>query len=558
MFLEFDDDEITAWGWPWHGPINSLDGLAHPSRPVPFSRVLGGIHTTLFDIGRPDPVTPAEIADQGGEILGRSILRWSGDGASFSSPGFQLRGAPITVLRDEQLEVAAWVSLSFGTFGSSGIAVTGTARVLHNGQLFTQFSVSRQYPGSDIGQGAGQPDIELFRGSRMGAGVVGGMRGTLLDVREIRLLVGLYAQGVGDGAFLSFPERPRMLIGLIELPVMVEDGFVYMGDAVVIESRAAALGTRTQLIPPAWVPPITYMNFTVEVVIDTLDTDTCTGEYRAEGAPGMQPVATVTGWQAFEEDGVQRERIEGGLLLARYGADGGIETARYDAVFEVEREGWRRFEPGPGARVVHTRAKPIPLGCEQETLEDQRDRSVIIDYRRDTLKRFRHVLYGFDGAEVDRNEYLAITAEAMKVKHYEFDLLDEVIFNTYSHSIEINGEPVAAPGSVIGYGYSREGVGQAILSANSCGSFYGGFERSAIWQLSNMLACLVRQTPDTNSYLTAGPAVTPSGADTATYPSSINYSSTYLTELNYYLTGSWNPVTGEVARCAVDRFYSWA
>jgi hypothetical protein len=560
MFREIDDDEVVAWGWPWHGLIENGQ-LQNPQAP-PGLNLSASVNTTLFDIGRSAPELPPELTEIGVELRGSAILNWPSTDTGCRSGRYGIIGAPITAEVGGVEQVVVWADLTISGFAGGGILVSGTFRRVAEGARLP-WSVSRGYLAAEIGQGAGQPDFEVWAfGDINRIGNISSLRGRLLDVRGNRMLIGLTATGTTVGSVLiDYPERPPMLVGLIEIPVNVDDpANPYLDDAVIVESRSAALGARQRVRPQPSIPSVPW-RWRAKTTTSTIDLDSCTGTASTSGSPGMEEVAA---WQAGDVDaydyaGTYRESMTGALLLARYGSDG-IETARYDAFCEIKSTRWSRITAGAGDYYVSSYVAQEGSTCQSYVTESRNDRSVTIDTMHDSQAEFRHVIRGFDGAEVDRNEHFGRMVKHMVLKRFERAEPDAISVNEHTKTVTINGSTTTTTGGV---GYSLPATqriaGQALLSSRVLPDIESdGGVHSAIWPLSNNLACLVRlvQYP-ADIYLEAGPAIKPGGIDPTIYPSTLKYQFSDNDARSRFISGSWNPVTGEVARNSADKTYSW-
>lgn len=451
MFREMHDDKIGAWGWPWHGLIDSDVGLHHPQQSIPFNRIYGGICTTLMDIGAPAVETPAEVAAMGGELWSRGILRWpfiSGVNGGLL-PGFALPGFPICASVGGQQRVVRWLSVQGSSVGGL-MRFTGRIYALDNfrtGQSFTW-----DFPLADCGQGVGQPSIELFSSAStpsqaiLGTGILQ-FESRVLDVRGDRLLFGVAARGVGNVASAFYPERPPMWLGLIELVVTVDDAVGQLTPSVnVVLDRAAALGTLT-VNQSGSETNGGLLEWPTPTITDTrVNWPSCTGSYIEESPGGM--VESSIGGISFlfdRRDNRAREyRIRGGLLCARYNASGQVETATYDAEYSITRDLSR----------THTNHGRVYLRWDYSLSEDGRscvtteefdgDSYVIFDEHERTQMQVRQAVYGYGGGLVDERDYQASTSWSRVYKYHRVPALSEYLESSpYTHEFKINGEVAA-------------------------------------------------------------------------------------------------------------------
>lgn len=580
MFREMHDDKIGAWGWPWHGLIDSDVGLHHPQQSIPFNRIYGGICTTLMDIGAPAVETPAEVTAMGGELWSRGILKWSfttgqnGGGL----PGFALPGFPICTTVGGQTRVVRWIYLQCNSVGG---LLRFSGRIYSVDNFRTGSAFTWDFPLDECGQGAGQPSIELFSASStvsqavLGTGILQ-FDGTVLDVRDDRLLFGITARGLGNVASAFYPERPPMWLGLVELVVSVDGETDQLTPSVnVVLDRAGALGAVAVSQSGSAVNG-NLLEWPVATVTDTrVDWPTCSGSEIIEAPGGM--VESTIGGSGFLFDRVDNRtreyRITGGLLCARYGDDGSVQTATYDAEYSITRDLVR----------THTNHGRIYIRTDLSLSEDGRscvrtetsdtDSYVIFDEHERTQMLIRHAIYGYNGALVDEHNLEGSTNWSRLYKYHRRAELSEYLESEpYTRVAKINGTVVGtielpydtAPNTRTNFDDAPTMRGQGLLtSIVPARTLFGGMPQndshtaSAIWPLSNHLACIVRHSSNSanSNTLTAGPALTPSGVD----PGSYSYPGGWTgAQRDVFLSGAYNPVTGEVARCDPLRQFSWA
>lgn len=581
MFREMHDDQIGAWGWPWHGLVDSVDGLHHPQQVVPFERIYGGVCTTLFDIGRSAVETPAEVAAMGGELWSQAILRWSLTSSQNwgNTPGFNLPGFPITAVVAGERRVVCWLGAVQISSPGSALRFSGQLYRLENFTTGTAFAWD--FPRAECGQGAEQPSIEVFSTSSTSTQAVLGTTlvnytGQVLDVRDNRLLFGITVGAFGNVASANYPERPRLLIGLLELVVDydAESGALTPSVNVLLD-RAAALGTRTISAGGAEVNG-NLLAWPEPTITDTrTDWPSCGGSYIEEAPGGM--VETGLGPSGFLFDRVDNRHrtysIQGGLLCARYNAAGAVETAHYDAEYSYERD-LARSHTNHGHIYLEIARSPAEVGeaC-QETETAELDSYVIFDEHERSRMQIRHAIYGYGGALVDERNYEGVTNWSRLYKHHRTPELSETLESEpYTHVFSLNGEVVAsielpadtAPTQRRLYQDAPSMRGQGLLTSTAAGTLLHAYPESnhlaaesAIWPLSNHMACLVRRsaTGSDSTTLTAGPALTPGGVDAGSYSYAGGWTGA---QRDVFLSGAYNPVTGEVARCDPTRQFSWA
>ena len=575
MLRDYDDDDVVTWGWPWHGLVDTVEGLHHPNKPLAYSVVRGGVSTTLFDIGRGPVETPAEVAAQGGELWSKAILRWNRtltaiNNGSIEAPGFWLPGVPIVQQREGVPEVVVF------TRATLRVGESVEFRGQHQLPTGISWAFGQIWSREDAGQGAGQPDVDVFGWGVAGAGMylrplgaTGRLEGILLDFRDNRLLYGLtadYPRAPSGSIWVpGVNERPTLLLGLVEIEIDIQNGTGVQ--LRVIEDRAAALGRfERHDSGSVWNGPrLQWHPWTTES--DTLDGVSCTGSvtYTTPGGWGSDIQDGInTIWFDRRDDTNSRHSIVGGLLLARYGADGDVETARYDAEYVLVRDIEHKHENSGTDRLrwVHQMAGK---GCDLVSATELYS-SVTWSRRELSELTVRQAIYGFDGALVDEESFHGVARfEQVRLysrqNTYSSVVLSEVpgsrviTINGIERSLEWDANPFAQ-----NHFNASPGARGAGLLAGRVVSRNGEYDWSSpsIWLLSNNMACIARHDPATR-YLRAGPAVTPSGPDLASYPSEHDFSSVArVSAAMTFLSGSWNPVTGEVARCGVDRRFSWA
>lgn len=214
---------LPLWfGTPWHGFVYRVGGVSY-LRPNGSTGELdrpwsGGMlrDSALWDIGKPDPVTPAELLEQGGKFLGRSLV----------SPALNtwrpvlLDGVVCRARIQESYEKGFTLELrafdpDTGRLGSPVSADTG------------RFSMD------DIGQGAGEPPVVGWTPPALIRSYTG--LDVTADGRSMLLAVTPYIKGLPFTPILGLvrldiggtPDQPTLTLHLVA-------------------SRANALGTLSE------------------------------------------------------------------------------------------------------------------------------------------------------------------------------------------------------------------------------------------------------------------------------------------------------------------------
>ena len=277
----------VACGWPWHGLVGRTpDGLsiALPNgmtREFPVRGFNPGDCSFLFDMGLPDIPSP-ELEAAGGAWWGRALLHGRIPGpysvvnpidvervpmleygltnAAFSSRG-RLWGAPL-VIQPTDPDTPAFRVFCRAVVLSNTLYV----RVLHDGQVY---GITRPLLLGEIGQGHGQPDAAShgflqaplgWHPLKLTDDYPGFYRALIRDFRQNRMLLGVVAvaqEGApasvvplsagSTRAAADWPASIFPLLGLLEvevLPSLFEEG-TSPDDAIimrVLEDRRSALG----------------------------------------------------------------------------------------------------------------------------------------------------------------------------------------------------------------------------------------------------------------------------------------------------------------------------
>ncbi|CAM4003868.1 hypothetical protein [Ectopseudomonas alcaliphila] len=300
------------FGTPWHGAVFSAGGAGTRLRPLGSSGALdrawlGARYrpAALWDIGRPDVETPAEIAAQGGQFLGRSLqpcdlVNWR----PLLLAGVVCRAR---IIRDP----------------IAGFVLTLRGYDPATGQLLPAVTVNTgSFTNASIGQGAGQPPVSGWTppttiDTYSAMDVTPDGRSMLLGVTPVisgvgQVLLGLLRLDIG-----GTPEAPTLTLSLIS-------------------SRTDALGTYYMTGDSG-----TFSTMHLPTPPNEQESGACgiTRDYRpgartlTPGPPSPSnpsPAATVG-------SGAAEVGVTGRLLTAWFTAGGGVELVRYNYRYEWER-----------------------------------------------------------------------------------------------------------------------------------------------------------------------------------------------------------------------------
>lgn len=304
---------IPLWfGTPWHGAVFSIGGGGTRLRPLgssgPLDRPWSGSRyrpAALWDIGRPNVETPAEIAAQGGQFLGRSLQ-------------------PCDLVNWRPLLLAGVVCRARITRDPiAGFVLTLRAYDAATGQLLPAVTVNTgSFTNASIGQGADQPPVSGWTppttiDTYSAMDVTPDGRSMLLGVTPLiagagQVLVGLLRLDIG-----GTPEAPTLTLSLISSRTDALGTYYLTGDS----------GTFSTMHLPT--PP------------NEQEFGECgiTRDYRpgartlTPGPPSLSrpsPAAVVG-------SGAAELGVTGRLLTAWFTAGGGVEQVRYNYRYEWER-----------------------------------------------------------------------------------------------------------------------------------------------------------------------------------------------------------------------------
>lgn len=279
MLNDLDDDEIVAFGWPWHGLVKigqdvqvvQSNGSVKTLVGVnPNNFYLGRNATWVFDRGRPDVADPI-IEAEGGAWWGRAIMR---DGLFWTGATWETfaNGKPSSKRQDfsgfplwwEDAPDAPTERAVVYIYGSSNGAVLAADIVSH------QRLVTRTFTLNALGQGLDQPPVAALRGQHGSDWALAGIdpgdmvvNGEFCGAHQNRLLFLLYAQALSSASSIPTPralsatslghtpqapvDPPRAPCGLIEVEI---DRGLFGSDwdanahlsVRVVEDRKQALG----------------------------------------------------------------------------------------------------------------------------------------------------------------------------------------------------------------------------------------------------------------------------------------------------------------------------
>lgn len=533
MLTDIHDDEIVAFGWPWHGLVRSVlndhvlelpgGGEMELERFAPAD----GNVTWLYDAGLPD-IEDAAVEAADGAWWGRAILRdgrfWSGMRANPGSGSLESNERVVPLCwpdHDGPPQMIIYSSLTDGTpqiFWGSWPAVNSV-------------DISGRWTNSELGQGTDQPEsaAKLVSGSSWSWRLSGQQPGyqvryRFLGAHQNRLLFGLYLlpsvfdselpAPPGTAAGSSIDGAPQALCGLIEVEI-ARELFGPEGDPDehltlhVLEDRSVALGNPFH---------------------DVVDVEGGGGSTRHRVEEASETSALLTAW---------------------YDASGVVRTARFN-------------------REQH---------AEYEHLYVSGDRYWVTS-RRTVFT----LLYG--GTVVDERELgeeLEITSVdgSTTITRRVFTTGAETDITTWTGPYAGSLTLAPSPPTVSRAGANLVmGAVTYIVNIPGFGSVLRDQDIQLIWLVahSNNVAsiCSSREPydypPGSNSYIVearSGPAIGPAGprggALTSLVPKGRGPTNPYLRSffaLPRWVTGTGNPVTGQIVRASdyydiPNVIYSW-
>lgn len=299
------------FGTPWHGAVYSNGGITR-LRPMGSSGALdrewiGARYrpAALWDIGRPDVETPAEIAAQGGQLLGRSL-----------QPCDLVNWRPL--LLDGVVCRARIIRDPF-----EGFILTVRAYDPTTGQLLPAVTVSTgSFTNASIGQGADQPTVSGWTPPAT-INTYSAMDVTP-DGRSMLLGVTPFISGVG-----------QVLLGLVRLDIGgTPDAPTLM--LSLVSSRTDALGTYYKTGDGG-----TFSTMYLPRTPNEFEYGPC-GIVRSyyPGARTLMPGAGSSanpGPSATVGSGFAEIGVTGRLLTAWFTESGAVEAVRYSYRYEWQR-----------------------------------------------------------------------------------------------------------------------------------------------------------------------------------------------------------------------------
>ncbi len=520
-------DEVVAYGWPWHGRIRRDVNVAQPVVELPNGRTFncdyGGSFTYLYDAGKADIQSDA-IEALGGAWWGKAILRdfnpqgtlltWGGGLRDRLNDGnANLFGIPLVM---PGYETPWFVRLTLDGLTLAVAMRIGTA----------EHAVSIPVTLDSLGQGAGQPSFYALQAASstnpqfylVNDAFPGSRRLDLLDFRQNKMLFGVVVRSsIAAPSYNSVYERT---------PGTVNDGWpTFYAGLVEIEIGPDAVANPAQAI-----------------TIRTLE-DRAT----ALGSPLRE--------QRDEPNGIIRDYLDRwtqvrGLVTAWYDGEA-VRTARFDRMQECTLRRWIETN-GAQAIEYQTRTRVTELRLVSgNTVVDELRLAEILE-------------------EIQSGPQLQVV-RTVQVSSQQDDVTDSGPFTgTAAFGGPFTCFPPGLHGvnTVVAYIYS-EGGGNRLREQDI----------RMIWLLpySNQLGCLA-YTQEPYDYpagsdsmpvqIVLGPCLGPAGVIGSTWsvaethyrgeiPDQQFYRGFFHTPLSMYMRGSYNPVTGQLARNERARLYSW-
>jgi hypothetical protein len=299
------------FGTPWHGAVYRSGDITR-LRPLgsagPLDRPWTGARyrtSALWDIGRPDVETPAEIVTQGGQLLGRSLqpcdlVNWR----PLLLDGVVCRAR---IIRDP----------------IEGFILTVRAYDPATGELLPAVTVSTgSFTNASIGQGAGEPTVSGWTppatiNTYSAMDVTPDGRSMLLGVTPLISGVGLVLLGLVRLDIGGTPSAPTLTLSLLSSRSDALGTYYLTGDG----------GTFTTMHLPT--PPNEQQSGPCGV----------TRDYRPGArtlTPGPPPSSNPSP-AAQVGSGSAELGVTGRLLTAWFTAGGGVEIVRYSYRYEWER-----------------------------------------------------------------------------------------------------------------------------------------------------------------------------------------------------------------------------
>lgn len=276
MLIDIHDDEVVAFGWPWHGlvkvgsdvKVEMQNGAVKTLEGVdPRNFYLGGNATWVFDKGRPDIPDPV-VEAEGGAWWGRAIMRdglfWTG--ATWAPDS---SGRPQRKIQDFAGFPLWWADAPEHRTERAYVEITKRLSHLPDELYINIPSLQRSFwvplPLENIGQGLTHPPVAALKGTSLTTwGLAGVAAGDIDFIRvfcgahQNKLLFMLLAQANSGAETIPTPRAlssdslsgaipPRAPCGLIEVELdrglfgPAPDPAVHVTVSV-IEDRQQALG----------------------------------------------------------------------------------------------------------------------------------------------------------------------------------------------------------------------------------------------------------------------------------------------------------------------------
>lgn len=586
MLRPIHDDALILHGLAFHGEVRMYaqdTATQTPERTVLITDSgreieLGHRRFTpsvcLFDRGMPAVTTPPELASEGGELWNKAICGVHGEPLPWGTP-IHFAGGDSEYHPEHATEY--WIFSAYEMDGSEWWGGGRTGRYLlcrPTGTSIDHWSVQwLRIDDEVIGQGRDQPDYNVP--FEPGSSTVGPPRRYLFRVLSFwrnKVLLGIwglgeYARTISNFRLNSAADLP---IGLLELECsdridsaaglfrgqwrlrVVEDRARATGDAK-IQRTYAENGKRNPVITQASTsgsanpPACGRITHTFTLAYGTSESD-------------HRNLATTEGWKRASLSA----SITDALLLAAYDAQGNIQTARYD----IEADASFSSTTDPLLTGSHTITETYKLvdgmsgpAC---ALSEVRHNGFAVAGGV-TLKqqnaRLCAIVRGFDGKEVDRVERIGQRTEQSTYLSggegawYEYE----------------RGDYVQATGDNIGSLWLSVALDSVVsqrplpIGRHLSGGWltrvlFAEDERDFVAAYSNCLGGIARSKPGgyiagrRHTHYTFGPAASPGGTDNRTFAMAVQAESGQEARA---LSGSYNPVTHQIARHSPDYQSSW-
>lgn len=573
MFRAFDDDDVDWVCFPWHGL--TLDGtLNHPSKTV-IGATLGAC-TGLFDMGAPAVETPPEIAAQGGEVWNKSIVNWSMSSESLlqkvsfhgdrtiSRKRTNTSGEPIypgVPLWDDANGEADFLGYFFPKLEYIGpdnylLRLDAVEIGKNNGDLYQsvrRLTVTRDV--ASIGQGPDQPEFRSSRGLPINR-----MTSIISDFKKNKILLAIYGGsyspgGVGNDMIVHAPP-----MGLLEFTFWRDPGSgLPTYDWAVIENRRSALGN------PVWgfsetaagpgqvrvAAPTEYTEGDGDCPDRTWVTRMLVGD-DAKGVPPFTPGGIV---YEIAKSGYRSLTMQSALLLARYGDTGEIETSRYSLTDQRGYDEADSYDAGGTVTVKHVSEKEPNGACK--LVSDTTSGEIVCTQHSEYVGSIDYsmTLTDFTGAIVDTQ---TVTARSHFWSHTSLPSVG--VTNPIEPDVgqeatlTVNGESLPLSNRVGQIINREEYKNPGFISTTSSTIMLGGIlDPFALNRFSNSMGGIARRSGGIFGTCGVTACATPAGI----YHADVFTEGLNSEQIQRFFTGSFNPVTGEVAIGNPDSVPSW-